>query len=213
MEDAEVETLLFRSLGRREPPARAPIDMTWVHRELQRSGVTLMLLWSEYAEAVRCGLAVGAVPYGYSRFCELYSRYQGNVDVTMRQVHLAGEKVFIDYSGKQPCIHDLLTGQRPINDEVALIEMHLLGSNALSCHEIVDLFDAEALVENQYVRNDLARMHEVNTREEHAIRIEQMLDGRIRFEQPFSSPTREALVVPDRGPFVTHPLPSSMSSS
>jgi len=111
MEDAEVEARLFHSLGRREPPTRAPIDMTWVHRELQRSGVTLMLLWSEYAEAARCGLAVGAVPYGYSQFCELYSRYQGNVDVTMRQVHLAGEKVFIDYSGKQPCIHDLLTGE------------------------------------------------------------------------------------------------------
>jgi transposase len=31
--------------------------------------------------------------------------------VTMRQVHLAGEKVFIDYSGKKPCIWDRTTGE------------------------------------------------------------------------------------------------------
>jgi len=111
MDDATVEAMLFRAVGRLEPPARAPIDFPWVHRELRRTGVTLMLLWSEYAESVRGGPAVGAVPYGYSQFCELYSRYEGHVDVTMRQVHAPGEKVFVDYSGKKPVIHDMDTGE------------------------------------------------------------------------------------------------------
>ena len=109
--EEQVEARLFRLVGRAEPPRRAAVDMAWVHREMRRVGVTLTLLWSEYATAVKEGPAVGAVPYGYTQFCELYSRYQGHVDVTMRQEHKAGEKVFIDYSGKRPCIHDAVTGE------------------------------------------------------------------------------------------------------
>jgi transposase len=111
MDDESVEGHLFRAVGRLEPPARTPIDFPWVHRELRRTGVTLTLLWSEYAEAVRNGRAFGEAPYGYSQFCELYSRYEGRVDVTMRQVHAPGENVFIDYSGKRPLIHDMETGE------------------------------------------------------------------------------------------------------
>jgi len=109
--ETQVEARLFRLVGRAEPPSRAAVDMAWVHGEMRRVGVTLTLVWSEYAGAVREGPAVGAIPYGYSQFCELYSRYQGHVDVTMRQEHKAGEKVFIDYSGKRPCIHDAVTGE------------------------------------------------------------------------------------------------------
>ncbi len=111
MAETEVELRLFRLVGRSEPPSRSAVDMAWVHREMRRVGVTLTLLWSEYAAAVKDGPSVGAVPYGYSQFCELYARYQGHVDVTMRQEHKAGEKVFIDYSGKRPCIHDAVTGE------------------------------------------------------------------------------------------------------
>jgi len=119
MGEVEVEARLFRLVGRAEPPSRAAIDMAWVHREMRRMGVTLTLLWSEYATAVQEGPALGAIPYGYSQFCELYSRYQGHVDVTMRQEHKAGEKVFIDYSGKRPCIHDAQTG------EVIAVELYV----------------------------------------------------------------------------------------
>jgi len=70
-----------------------------------------MLLWSEYVEASRQGPMTGMAPYGYSQFCDLFARYQGRVDLTMRQEHRAGEKVFIDYSGKKPCFHDMATGE------------------------------------------------------------------------------------------------------
>jgi transposase len=111
LDDAAVETRLFRLVGRSEPPRRVPIDFAWVHRELRRTGVTLQQLWIEYREAAGVGPVTGATPYSYSQFCDLYATFRGKVDVTMRQVHLAGEKVFIDYSGKKPCIWDRVTGE------------------------------------------------------------------------------------------------------
>jgi hypothetical protein len=111
LDDTEVEHRLFRLLGRNEPPRRAPIDFAWVHRELRRVGVTLQQLWFEYREAAASGPQTGCAPYSYSQFCDLYAAFRGKVDVTMRQVHLAGEKVFIDYSGKKSSIVDSVTGE------------------------------------------------------------------------------------------------------
>jgi transposase len=111
LDDATVESRLFRLVGRSEPSRRVPIDYSWAHRELRRTGVTLQQLWIEYREAAATGPATGAAPYCYSQFCDLYATFRGKVDVTMRQVHLAGEKVFIDYSGKKPCIWDRTTGE------------------------------------------------------------------------------------------------------
>ena len=111
MDDAAVESRLFRLVGRSEPPRRVPIDFSWAHRELRRTGVTLQQLWIEYREAAATGPSTGAAPYSYSQFCDLYATFRDKVDVTMRQVHLAGEKVFIDYSGKKPQIWDRTTGE------------------------------------------------------------------------------------------------------
>jgi transposase len=109
LSDAEVEAQLFRdAVGRNEPPARVPVDFGWVHRELSRSGVTMQTLWVEY----RGGAASGELKaYEYSRFCDLYAQWRGKLGVTMRQVHRAGEKLFIDYSGKKPRIVDRATGE------------------------------------------------------------------------------------------------------
>ena len=111
MDDAAVESRLFRLVGQSEPPRRVPIDFSWAHRELRRTGVTLQQLWIEYREAAATGPSTGAAPYSYSQFCDLYATFRDKVDVTMRQVHLAGEKVFIDYSGKKPQIWDRTTGE------------------------------------------------------------------------------------------------------
>lgn len=111
LDDAAVEDQLFRLVGRNEPAPRVPIDFAWVHRELRRTGVTLQQLWFEYRAAAAAAPATGAAAYGYSQFCDLYAGFRSKVDVTMRQVHLAGEKVFIDYSGKKPCIWDRTTGE------------------------------------------------------------------------------------------------------
>lgn len=74
--------------------SRTPIDLPWVHRELRRKGVTLQLLWQEYREA-----NVGQASYAYTQFCQHYHDYAGSLRRSMRQVHRAGEKLFIDYAG------------------------------------------------------------------------------------------------------------------
>ena len=125
LSDAEVEARLFQQLGRNEPSTRAPVDLGWVHREMRRAGVTLQLLWSEY-QAATAERVDGARPYQYSQFCDLYRAYRAKLQPSMRQVHRAGEKGFIDFSGKKPRIHDPKSGEAL---EVELYVMVLGASN------------------------------------------------------------------------------------
>jgi len=122
LSDAEVESRLFTRVGAAEPVARAAIDFDWVHREMRRKGVTLQLLWSEYQEAVAASAASAASatsaavtsgqrPYQYSQFCDLYGGWKDKLALAMRQTHRAGEKAFIDFSGKKPAIVDPATGE------------------------------------------------------------------------------------------------------
>jgi len=103
------ETGLYRKLFP-EPlpthPAEKPRmpDMKYLHRELRRPGVTLMMLWEEYRERE---------PEGYSKtqFYHHYRSWACKLNPTMRQEHKAGEKVFVDYAGKKPEIVDPQTGE------------------------------------------------------------------------------------------------------
>jgi transposase len=84
---------------------RAEPDWAAVHRELKRKHVTLQILWDEYIEQNPDG-------YRYSRFCELYRAWAERVPVTMRQSHVGGDKLFVDYAGDTvPVIVDRLTGK------------------------------------------------------------------------------------------------------
>jgi DNA-binding Lrp family transcriptional regulator len=68
-------------------------DFAQVHRELKRKGVTLQLLWEEYREAAQ------GVAYSRSRFYERYVAFVGTLKRSMRQTHVAGEKLFVDFAG------------------------------------------------------------------------------------------------------------------
>lgn len=125
LSDTELEALLFRDAGRNQPATRAPIDYGRVHRELRRVGVTLHLLWAEYQEATLAS-APEAKPYQYSQFCELYAAWRIRLAPSMRCVHVAGERGFIDYSGKKPRLLDPKTGEAR---EVELFVMTLGASN------------------------------------------------------------------------------------
>ena len=134
LDDGEVEARLFRYPGRNEPPRRVPIDLPWVHRELRRTGVTLQQLWFEYREAAAQSLPSGGTPYGYSQFCDLYADFRDKTDLSMRQVHRAGEKVFIDYSGKKAQIWSAETGEA-IDVELFVgcagrVQLHVRGGDA-----------------------------------------------------------------------------------
>lgn len=75
-----------------------------VHFELKRPGVTRALLWEEYRSLHPDG-------YGLSQFCALYRAWAGKLDVTMRQVHVAGEKMFVDYAGAVAEVIDPTSGE------------------------------------------------------------------------------------------------------
>ena len=82
---------------------------------MKRVGVTLHLLWEEYREANPKG-------YAYSQFCEIYRRWAQKLKPSMRQVHRAGEKTFIDFSGKRPQLTDPRTGKAiPVELFVAVL--------------------------------------------------------------------------------------------
>ena len=74
-------------------PQFAVPDFGEIHRELRRKGVTLQLLWEEYRAQAP------GVPYSRSRFCERYIQFRQLLRRSMRQVHVAGEKLFVDYAG------------------------------------------------------------------------------------------------------------------
>src|SRR3984957_1195992 len=104
LDDAALEALLF------PPPSGIPTDQrpmpdwAWVHRELRRPDVTLALLWEEYRASAPDG-------FGYSWFCDLYRGWAGRLQPTMRQTHVAGEKLFVDFAGRTAEVVDGLTGE------------------------------------------------------------------------------------------------------
>src|SRR5208283_966275 len=78
-------------------------DWPHIHQELARKSVTLQLLWQEYRQTQPEG-------YGYSRFCELYRAWAGTLDPVLRQIHLPGEKMFVDWAGQKVEIHNAQDG-------------------------------------------------------------------------------------------------------
>jgi transposase len=103
--DEVLEQQLFARSGFRPGHRRrAEPDWATLAREIKRPGVNLMVLWEEYREADPDG-------YGYSRFCDLYREFERRLSPVMRQHHVAGDKVFVDYSGKKIAIADPVTGE------------------------------------------------------------------------------------------------------
>ncbi|ASY61174.1 IS21 family transposase [Sinorhizobium sp. CCBAU 05631] len=103
--DEALEHRLFARAGvkqgqrRRQEPDWAELSI-----ELKKPGVTLLMLWEEYRSVHPDG-------YGYSRFCELFRLFEQRLSPTMRQEHAAGDKAFMDYSGKRVPIVDRKTGE------------------------------------------------------------------------------------------------------
>jgi len=104
--DAMLEQRLFANAGAKSGHRRhAEPDWASVHREMKRKHVTLSILWEEY-------IALHPSGYRYSRFCDLYREWECRLPVTMRQTHVAGERLFVDYAGDGvPVVIDRLTGE------------------------------------------------------------------------------------------------------
>jgi transposase len=105
MPEEAIEALLYPAP--KEPKPGGPVIPDWdeVAKELRRKGVTKQLLWEEYQED-RPGQA-----YSYSRYCELYASWKGDIEPVMRLEHTAGEKCFVDYAGHTLAVVDPETGE------------------------------------------------------------------------------------------------------
>src|SRR5580692_2559184 len=111
-----LEAMLYAGHGSQQGAQRkAEPDWAYVHHELRRPGVTLMLLWEEYRQREPSG-------YRYSRWCELYRAWESRLSPTMRQAHPAGERLFVDYAGQTVDVIDGSTGEvRPAQIFVAVL--------------------------------------------------------------------------------------------
>jgi len=104
LDDDRLEALLFPPVPD-IPVDRRPVpDWAWVHRELRRPNVTLALLWEEYRAAAPDG-------FGYSWFCDLYREWAGRLKPTLRQVHPAGERLFVDFTGSTVAVVEGADGE------------------------------------------------------------------------------------------------------
>ena len=86
MSDKRLAESLFPSAP--EPRGYKMPDYEYIHREMQKSGVTLNLLWMEYCETCQ---ANGEIPYQLTQFKKYYRDYTAKTNATMHLNHKPGE--------------------------------------------------------------------------------------------------------------------------
>lgn len=104
LDDDGLELLLFPAAPTVPDPERPVPDWLGIDRDLRRPGVTRMLLWEEYRATHPAG-------FGYMWFCTHFDAWKGRVRPTMRQTHVGGEKVFVDFAGDMIDVIDPESGQ------------------------------------------------------------------------------------------------------
>lgn len=106
LSDKKLSELLFPS-DRSKPEYKMP-DYEYVHKELQKSGVTLSLLWLEYCENCKNN---GELPYQLTQFKKYYHDYAVKTDATMHLNHKPGEILQVDWAGDTATVIDTDTGE------------------------------------------------------------------------------------------------------
>ena len=98
----------------------------YIEKELKRIGVTLQLLWKEYSESHQDY-------YRYSSFCYHYNNWRKDKKVSMHMTHKAGDKMFVDFTGKKLEVVDPETGEV----QECEVFVSVLGASGLSYMEAV----------------------------------------------------------------------------
>lgn len=129
IDETAIERRLYPPLPK--TASRPQPDCIAINTELKKKGVTLIQLWAEYREEYPDG-------YGQTQFCEIYHRFANNLNLVMRQEHLAGDKVFSDFAGKTLSIRDPATG----TESSAHLFVCTLGASNFT---FVDLFADETV--------------------------------------------------------------------
>ena len=96
LEEAQLEAVFYPTLATPEPTDKTQPDFAAIQRQLQTNRhLTLEAVWAEdYA-----GGESNKQAYSYSWFCKLYERFKRIQNPVMRQEHIAGEKLFVDWAG------------------------------------------------------------------------------------------------------------------
>ena len=103
--DDKITSILFPTKKIVQKNFEKPMpDVEYIHKEIGKKGVTFELLWYEYKDIHPDG-------YGLSQFKEYYYRYKKRLNPSMRQSHVPGDKLFIDYSGLTMNVIDQFTGE------------------------------------------------------------------------------------------------------
>ncbi len=104
LSEEEIENILFPEKEKSKNINNNLPDWVYIKNELMRKGVTLQMLWLEYKEQYPDGLQ-------YTQFCVRYKKWAKQSNISMRQNHIAGEKVFVDFSGLKQEYFDPTTGE------------------------------------------------------------------------------------------------------
>lgn len=119
LDDVELATLFYPRSDNQVADKFEQPDWQEVHRELRRKGMTKHLLWEEYTQSYPNR------SYSYSQYCARYLDWIKKQKRSMRQVHKAGEKLFVDYAGQTVPIVCVATGEV----EMAQIFVAVLGAS------------------------------------------------------------------------------------
>mgnify|MGYP000869313953 CR=1 FL=1 len=106
MSQQEVSLKLFPA--KTGAPTYKMPDYEHVHREMQKSGVTLSLLWVEYCEQCRQN---GELPYKSTQFNKYYADFVHKTKATMHLDHKPGETLQVDWAGQTAGLVDTDTGE------------------------------------------------------------------------------------------------------
>ena len=105
--DEELTAIAYNLNNVNKPDGRLKMlegHFEYFEKELDRLGVTRLLLWKEYKEAYPDG-------YEYAQFCVHFSRYLDQKKATMHFDHLPGEYFQFDFAGKPLHYIDINTGE------------------------------------------------------------------------------------------------------
>ncbi|MFC0180536.1 IS21 family transposase, partial [Thorsellia kenyensis] len=100
----------FQSTQVKIKQPRYPVpDWVEIKNQLTNKTITLQFLWDEYASK-------STYHYSYPQFCRLYKQWLKKQKLSMRQHHIAGEKLFVDYCGPtvnivDPTTHEIIKAQ------------------------------------------------------------------------------------------------------
>ncbi|HYF94931.1 MAG TPA: IS21 family transposase [Symbiobacteriaceae bacterium] len=104
LDDAALEAKLYPH-GPELPKNRPEPDLAYIHKQLQRKGVTLQLPWLEYKQAHPGGVQ-------YTQLTQRYRDWQSKLDVVLRHHHRAGERIQVDFAGPTiPVVVNRETGE------------------------------------------------------------------------------------------------------